>query len=813
MKNAARDAAYATLARIAGLALVVLCVLFQRRGLMDWSEFAFLGACIGLQETFLRMQVLRRLRTPMLVLYSMLPLLLVLYHGVEIKSYSGDFVKIVLNTPLPLVLVSVQIMVLYVRESSRLVSVVLVLALFSTVIGVRRPLDDAVWPWLAAIGVAGSLFLMLQYPGMLFHGVYVSRRRGALPPSGRPGGIVRGAFFGVLPLLTASVLLVSLFLYFALPRFEPEEQQPQPIGTGAETPSGSTPTGPRGGQGGTNGGTRPPSQPASVSGLSAGVDLGDFGEIKRTSTPALELKLLAPEELRLEQVYLRAFTYSNFDGSSWAPLGANAVTTFEVQDGAQRTLPGSPRPRGSQWQQRRFAIMLLEAGLGAGGQLPLPAEPMMVSGYTGALYYDTMANTVRAPAIKASESYQVTASCLVASPDQLKTLLAGRGPAPAPRPEYLQVPPGLSALIQQRFGFYQRFAEMIGAEALGGRARNGNVYAAASDIVSMFRKAKLEGTDTAAWTYSLDFRPEPGPDAIARFLDTTTNRSERFGHCEYFASAMCILMRCYGVPARVAAGFLAVKPDEQGLFSVTAAAAHAWVEVYFENLGWVAFDPTPAESDEIASGAQEPPTQPDTVDAGQDDGAEGDTAQQPPADWLRRYDGKTQKEVFSQVSQVVEATAGRIDAFMAKLTAWMPDLLFPQSGVLRALLLVLPLSALGLLLLLRRRRRKKIEAKVLRQMGEGGRKRERGLYFQLLLLLAGYGFQKRASETPREFARRVLRKGGSRHQPVLQLTEIYYALRFGQDAGLEGDFRRALARYSDALRVEPAEQAQHSVSG
>lgn len=811
MKNSTRDATYATLARIAGLALVVLCVLFQRRGLLDWSELAFLGTCIGLQETFLRMHTLRRLRTPMLVLYSMLPLLLVLYHGVEIKSHAGDFVKIVLYTPLPLVLVSVQIMVLYVRESSRLISVVLVLALFSTVIGVRRPLDDAVWPWLAAIGAAGSLFLMLQYPGMLYHGVYVARRRGTLPPAGRPGGIMRGAFFGVLPLLTSSVLLLSLFLYFALPRYEPEEQPPGPIGTGPEQPGGrQSPGGPLGGPREPTGGPRDPAAPASVSGLSSGVDLGDFGEIKRSQTPALDLRQLEAGGDALQRVYLRAFTYSSFDGMRWAPLGAGATTTFEVQDGANRTLPGAPRPRGRDWKTRRFVVTLREAGLGSGGQLPLATEPSMISTYSGALYYDTVSNTVRAPSIRAAESYEVTAIQLQSTPARLKALFAGRGPSPTPRPEYLQIPNGLKEQIRRRFGFYPRFAEMVRAARPGENAGNLGVYAAATDIVAMFREARLEGTQTPAWTYSLDFRPEPGPDALARFLDTTTNQSERFGHCEYFASAMCILLRCYGVPARVAAGFLADKPNEEGVFEVTASAAHAWVEAYIEGFGWIAFDPTPSEGGSDDSGAQvdEPPVQPDTPDAVQDDGPEGESAEAPPpTDWLRRYDGKAQKQVYSQLEQIVSDASGRVDEFLDRLTSWLPDTLFPQSGILRTLLLVLPPAMLAAWLLWRRRRRKLIEAKVLRQMGEGGRKRERGLYLQLLLLLARYGFQKRASETPREFARRVLRRGGSRHEPVLELTELYYALRFGLDADLEADFRRALAQYSDALRAASAEKS------
>ena len=51
---------------------------------------------------------------------------------------------------------------------------------------------------------------------------------------------------------------------------------------------------------------------------------------------------------------------------------------------------------------------------------------------------------------------------------------------------------------------------------------------------------------------------------------------------------------------------------------------------------------------------------------------------------------------------------------------------------------------------------------------------------------------------------RVTRRGGDRHAPILKLTELYYALRFGLDRGLESDFKRELARYADGLRSEPS---------
>ncbi|MEG1195397.1 MAG: transglutaminaseTgpA domain-containing protein [Clostridia bacterium] len=66
------------------------------------------------------------------------------------------------------------------------------------------------------------------------------------------------------------------------------------------------------------------------------------------------------------------------------------------------------------------------------------------------------------------------------------------------------------------------------------------------------------------------------------------------GYCTYFASAMTVLCRMTGLPARYVEGFLAT-PSADGLAYVTGKEAHAWTEVYFEGFGWVPFDATPAQ--------------------------------------------------------------------------------------------------------------------------------------------------------------------------------------------------------------------------
>ena len=70
----------------------------------------------------------------------------------------------------------------------------------------------------------------------------------------------------------------------------------------------------------------------------------------------------------------------------------------------------------------------------------------------------------------------------------------------------------------------------------------------------------------------------------------------RSGYCQHFAGAMALLLRYNGIPSRVAVGFISGEPQSDGTYLVSTNDAHAWVEVYFPTVGWVAFDPTPGRS-------------------------------------------------------------------------------------------------------------------------------------------------------------------------------------------------------------------------
>ena len=82
----------------------------------------------------------------------------------------------------------------------------------------------------------------------------------------------------------------------------------------------------------------------------------------------------------------------------------------------------------------------------------------------------------------------------------------------------------------------------------------------------------------------------PGRDPVDYFLFDL-----KADFCEYFASSMAVLLREVGVPARVVEGFTAGELDNSDRYAVRELNAHAWVEVYFPQYGWIEFEPTPSQ--------------------------------------------------------------------------------------------------------------------------------------------------------------------------------------------------------------------------
>jgi hypothetical protein len=107
--------------------------------------------------------------------------------------------------------------------------------------------------------------------------------------------------------------------------------------------------------------------------------------------------------------------------------------------------------------------------------------------------------------------------------------------------------------------------------------------------------------------------PRTGPFPLVDFL-----LRDHAGYCQHFAGAAALLLRLAGVPARVVVGFATGVPGPRGRFTVRDVDAHAWIEVYFQGYGWVAFNPTPPAAPANIP-RQLDPLAPATTSGGHDD--------------------------------------------------------------------------------------------------------------------------------------------------------------------------------------------------
>ncbi|MBI2957364.1 MAG: transglutaminase domain-containing protein, partial [Chloroflexi bacterium] len=162
------------------------------------------------------------------------------------------------------------------------------------------------------------------------------------------------------------------------------------------------------------------------------------------------------------------------------------------------------------------------------------------------------------------DPYKVTASFSAASPAELQAAVSSYPGWVADR--YLQLPASLP----------QRVRDLAG-EAVRGAA---TPYDKAVAVQNYLREI---------YPYELNIDPPPyNQDGVDYFLFNV-----RKGYCDYFSSAMAVMLRAEGVPARVVGGYAPGEAAKDGSFLVRDRDAHSWPQVYFPGYGWVEFEPTP----------------------------------------------------------------------------------------------------------------------------------------------------------------------------------------------------------------------------
>jgi transglutaminase-like putative cysteine protease len=249
--------------------------------------------------------------------------------------------------------------------------------------------------------------------------------------------------------------------------------------------------------------------------------------------------------------------------------------------------------------------------------------------------------------------------------------------------------------------------------------------------------------------YSGDLGRRAGSsDPVENFLF-----EQKTGHCEYFASAAAMLLRAVGVPTRYVNGFLGGEWNAVGQYvTVRQNRAHAWVEAYLGELGWMRVDATPPVRAPGRMGKVRQLL---------------DSMEFFWSRWVVGYDLGRQLDLarnFGRGVGVAPAPSTNSDA-----GRW------PWKR-----LSAIGLGAIGILVgfvVQRRRRRTNAPGGVTPALAQQAVGR---LYRRCLERLVERGTQRRPSETPREFADRVLSMGLDGADAFQRLTELYLAARFGR---------------------------------
>ncbi|QTE30649.1 transglutaminase family protein [Pengzhenrongella sicca] len=289
---------------------------------------------------------------------------------------------------------------------------------------------------------------------------------------------------------------------------------------------------------------------------------------------------------------LRVFTLRDFDGENWsrdtrtAGVAADDALLWPARDLADR-------PAGEA-QPTTTSVDVTIRGLRE-ERLPVPVMPRTLDS-AGRWTYDAERDEVNRPSVtRPGMSYTMEVELLDLTADGLR---GADVTYPADLDQYLEVP-------------RTSHSDDVAAAAAEIASAADGTYEQALALQSYLRSAQN-------FTYDTEVPPARSDDAVWDFLQSRT------GYCVQFGTAMTLLARTLGIPARLGVGFLPGTADDTGTQVVTGRDSHAWPELYFPGAGWVRFEPTPAVqsgspprwADPFASTGNAPVPEPNPRDEG-----------------------------------------------------------------------------------------------------------------------------------------------------------------------------------------------------
>jgi protein-glutamine gamma-glutamyltransferase len=511
--------------------------------------------------------------------------------------------------------------------------------------------------------------------------------------------------------------------------------------------------------------------PTLMTGFSDDVTLGEIGQIQQDSSVVMRIHVNG-DPASAEGVHWRGIVLTTFDGRHWFNSFPWRKDVVQSSGYGEYRFP-VPALSSGHWTQLGYTVLMEPAATDAifiaprvsllRGRFGDPASRSAGVLGAGFLLRDPT-NSIFNPAHNSvTTRYEAVSMLPVVTAREL------RGAVPVIYPQqfrdvYLQLPSKLDPRIH-------KLASDVTSHAQNEYDR---VSAVSAYLSSHYR-------------YTLDLQGPAPADPLANFLFV-----RRAGHCEYFATAMTIMLRTLGIPARYATGFA---PGEYnpiaGDYIVRGSDAHAWVEVYFPGYGWLTFDPTPS-GDEHHSGLFDRA------------GLYWDWFQYNWGEWVVNYDFYHQITLGRNVHTASRNWSDRLrDLYQRGQQAALSAILALDRRTeaspffLPSLLVFL----VALLLLLRGRALIRYLVSRWRLRAHSGDVTA-GLaaleYSEMLRLLEKRGWKKSPSQTAREFASAI--PAPEFAAPVAQMTELYQSARFGAHAARIEQMSALLRSIRDLLR-------------
>ena len=309
------------------------------------------------------------------------------------------------------------------------------------------------------------------------------------------------------------------------------------------------------------------------------------GPAEPTNHPVMEVKSAGP-------VYLRGVVKNQYTGRTWLDTtGGSRYLWISPRWNAQRSsMFNMQLPGGTLGEAELMTPQLVSVTLADGSASNL-FVPQRIRGLTPGgdlvVYFNNASELFVTRDLRAGDSYSVSAPLPAAGEAGLETLVnacARRADDSA----YAEIVRTYTALPDHLQSQIFDFARQAAGSA-------DSPYARALNIQNWLRRNYLYRLDVPEQDSQVDF--------VSSFLLT-----QQSGYCVHFASALTVLCRMVGIPARYVEGYLAV-PGSDGVAHVTGLDAHAWTEVYLEGFGWLTFDATPSRNNSSGeSGASAPPS-------------------------------------------------------------------------------------------------------------------------------------------------------------------------------------------------------------